>query len=92
MKEKPTFTLAECQAEYLCGVAFGKKIMGQGMIPKTVQITIRVLDGEGNIEAITKTVSFEAIRESAGVSLRYETERALAEIATQGIIKKLIES
>lgn len=92
MNEEPTFTLAECQAEYLCGVREGKRQMGLGLLPKTVQITFRVLDDNDNIEAVTRVVSFEDIQQSSGKALHLQTERTLAEIATQGIIKKLIES
>ena len=92
MKEEPTFTLRECQAEYLCGVAEGKRLMVGSLQPKTVEICIRVRDEKDNIEAINRVVTFEEIKESGGKVLRYECERTLAEIATQGIIKSLIEN
>lgn len=88
----PMFTLAQCQAEYLAGVAAGKREMSRGLIPNTVEIQITVLGSEDNIETIKRVVSFEQVKQSNGKVLRLETERTVAEIATQGILKELIES
>lgn len=60
--------------------------------PKTVSIEFTVYDEEERVEAIRRIVSFEEIRQSSGKVLRLETEETLAKIATQGILKKLIET
>ncbi len=90
--KEPMFTLADVQAEYLCGLSTGKKSMVMGLLPETVEIMI-VVKGRSmdDIETIKKVSSFEDIQRSSGLVLRKLSEHAIAEIASQGLLKKVLE-
>lgn len=96
MEKEPTFTLAECQAEYLTGLFNGKNIVARSLIPETVEILITVkgktdLIGNAEIQAVKKVVTFDEIKQSSGKALLYQSERAVIEIGSQRIIEELLK-
>lgn len=61
------------------------------LLPETVEIIVKVRGEDDQYETIRRVLTFELLRQSNGLVLRREMEHLTAKVATETMVRDLVE-